>query len=101
MVGTQQTGAFGITLAAASTVIYLNNPFSLNIRLQSEDRVHRPGQTGKAVSYFEIVAEGPRGQRTIDHLIHKALRDKRELAEWTASAWRDALQEQKTIGPLS
>jgi SNF2 family DNA or RNA helicase len=84
----------GITLAAASNVVYLNNAYSLNIRQQSEDRTHRPGQT-RAVSYFDVLAEGPAGQRTIDHIVLKALREKRELAEWTASAWLEALKEQK------
>ena len=101
VVGTPQTGAFGITLAAASTMVYLNNAYSLNIRLQSEDRIHRPGQTGSAVNYFEIAAEGPKGQRTIDHIVLKALRQKRELADWTASAWLDELQQQKASDPSS
>ena len=94
VVGTPQTGAMGITLAAASNVVYLNNAYSLNIRQQSEDRTHRPGQT-RAVSYFDVLAEGPAGQRTIDHIVLKALREKRELADWTASAWLEALKEQQ------
>jgi SNF2 family DNA or RNA helicase len=94
VIGTPQSGSMGITLAAASNVVYLNNAYSLNIRQQSEDRTHRPGQT-RAVSYFDVLAEGPTGQRTIDHIVLKALREKRELAEWTASAWLEALKEQK------
>ena len=95
VLGTPQTGAFGITLAAAPNVIYLSNSYSLNIRQQSEDRNHRPGQT-RAVSYFDFIAEGPRGQRTIDHLVLKALRKKKSLADWTASAWLEALKVQRT-----
>jgi len=95
VLGTPQTGAFGITLAAAPNVIYLSNSYSLNIRQQSEDRNHRPGQT-RAVSYFDFIAEGPRGQRTIDHLVLKALRKKKSLADWTASAWLEALKIQRT-----
>mgnify|MGYP003144188393 FL=1 len=82
-------------------MVYLNNAYSLNIRLQSEDRIHRPGQTGAAVNYFEIAAEGPKGQRTIDHIVLKALRHKRELAEWTASAWLDELKNQRSSDPSS
>ena len=95
MLGTPQTGSMGITLAAASNVVYLNNAYSLNVRQQSEDRAHRPGQT-RAVSYFDVLAEGPKGQRTIDHIVLKALREKRELADWTASAWLEALKAQDT-----
>jgi SNF2 family DNA or RNA helicase len=93
VIGTPQTGSMGITLAGASNVVYLNNAYSLNTRLQSEDRTHRPGQT-RAVSYFDILAEGPKGQRTIDHIVLKALQQKRDLADWTASAWLEALKEQ-------
>lgn len=95
VIGTPGAGALGITLSAASTVVYLNNPHSLNIRVQSEDRNHRPGQT-HTVSYFDVVAEGPKGQRTIDHIVLKALRQKRDLADWTASAWLDELKKQKS-----
>ena len=95
VIGTPQTGAMGITLAASHTVVYLNNSHSLNIRMQSEDRTHRPGQT-HAVSYFEVVATGPKGQRTIDHIVLKALRAKRDLADWTAAAWLDELKKQKS-----
>ena len=101
VVGTPQTGAFGITLASAGSMIFLNNARSLSTRLQAEDRIHRPGQTGSSVNYFEIAAEGPKGQRTIDHIVLKALRQRRELAEWTASAWRDALVEQRSNDPSS
>lgn len=94
VIGTPQSGSMGITLAASGCCVYLNNAYSLNIRQQSEDRTHRPGQT-RAVSYFDVLAEGPTGQRTIDHIVLKALREKRELADWTASAWLEALKAQK------
>jgi len=92
VVGTPAAGSMGITLAASHTVLYMNNSHSLNIRVQSEDRTHRPGTT-HAVSYFDLVAEGPAGQKSIDHIVLKALRQKRDLAEWTAAAWLDALKE--------
>ena len=93
VVGTQSTGCMGITLAAAATEVYVSNDFSLNVRVQSEDRNHRPGQT-RPVSYFDVVATGPDGQKTIDHLVLKALRKKQNLADLTASAWVDALQQE-------
>jgi SNF2 family DNA or RNA helicase len=61
------------------------------IRLQSSDRVHRPGQTNP-VSYFDVMAVGPKGQNTIERVIIKSLRDKEILANWTTDAWRDALR---------
>ena len=73
-VGQPKTGGFGITLTAANTVIYYSNSYDLEIRLQSEDRAHRIGQTNK-VTYVDLVAPG-----TIDEKILEALRNKIDLA---------------------
>jgi hypothetical protein len=64
----------GITLTAASTVIYYNNTFSLDERKQSEDRAHRIGQT-KSVRYIDIVATD-----TVDERILEVLRGKRDIS---------------------
>ena len=40
LVGTPQTGGYGITLTQANTVIYYSNGYDLEKRLQSEDRAH-------------------------------------------------------------
>jgi len=93
VLGTPATGSMGLNLTAAHTVIYLSNDYSLKTRLQSEDRVHRPGQTSP-VSYFDVVATGPNGQRTIDHAIVKALRSKEDIANMTTSAWIKALGDE-------
>jgi SWI/SNF-related matrix-associated actin-dependent regulator of chromatin subfamily A-like protein 1 len=89
--GIPEAGGMGLTLTAAHVVVYLSNGFSLKTRLQSEDRVHRPGQT-RAVSYFDFIAQGPQGQKTIDHLIQQVLRNKLDVATWTSSAWVSALR---------
>lgn len=69
----QDAGGVGLTLHAASTVIYYSNLFSLRKRLQSEDRPHRIGQRNN-VTYFDIEARG-----TIDGEIIQSLLDKRDL----------------------
>ena len=74
-VGNQQAGGTGITLVAASYVIYFSNNFSLRDRLQSEDRAHRIGQT-KNVTYINIAAKG-----TIDEAVIKALTSKKDVAD--------------------
>ena len=74
LVGTTQTGGYGITLTAASTVVYYSNGYDLEKRLQSEDRAHRIGQKNK-VTYIDLVAEG-----TIDERITKSLRKKINIA---------------------
>jgi len=73
-VGNPQTGGYGITLTAAQTVIYFANSFDLAIRMQSEDRAHRIGQT-EHVNYIDLISEG-----TIDEQIVKALRNKMDIA---------------------
>jgi hypothetical protein len=93
VVGSVQAGGAGLNLAAADTAIYLTNTFSLKDRKQSEGRLDRPGQT-KRVTFVDVVAWGPAGQKTIDHHVVKALRKKQELADWTASVWRQKLAEE-------
>jgi SNF2 family DNA or RNA helicase len=74
LVGTPQTGGYGITLTAANTVIYYSNGYDLEKRLQSEDRAHRIGQH-KPVTYVDILAE-----ETVDEKIVKSLRKKINIA---------------------
>lgn len=73
-VGQPKTGGYGITLTAANTVVYYSNSYDLEIRLQSEDRAHRIGQSNK-VTYIDLVSPD-----TIDEKILKALRGKIDLA---------------------
>ena len=73
-VGQPRTGGYGITLTAATTVIYYSNSYDLEIRLQSEDRAHRIGQTNK-VTYIDLVSPN-----TIDEKILQALRSKIDIA---------------------
>ena len=93
LIGTPATGAFGLNLSGAHTVMYTSNDVKLAVRLQSMDRVHRPGQK-YPVSYFDVIATGPNGERTIEHAIAAALRRKEDLANWTCSAWIKALEEE-------
>ena len=74
LVGTPQTGGYGITLTAASTMIYYSNGYDLEKRQQSEARIDRIGQN-KPMTYIDIIAE-----ETIDEKIVKALRRKIKLA---------------------
>jgi hypothetical protein len=86
-------GSMGLNLTAASTFIRLSRDFSLYQSMQADDRIHRPGQT-QAVSYYDIMAEGPKGQSTIDKVILQAIREKREIADMTAGAWVTALSKE-------
>lgn len=75
LVGHPKTGGYGLTLTAASTVIYYSNSYDLELRLQSEDRAHRIGQTNK-VTYIDLISPD-----TVDQKIVGALRDKISIAD--------------------
>lgn len=72
--GQQQSGGIGLTLTAASTVIYYSNSFDYEVRAQSEDRAHRIG-TKVNVVYIDLVA-----QDTIDEPIARSLQRKAGMA---------------------
>jgi len=74
LVGTPQTGGYGITLTAASTMVYYSNGYDLEKRTQSEARIDRIGQT-KPMTYIDLIAED-----TVDERIVKALVKKINIA---------------------
>jgi len=73
-VGTTQTGGYGITLTAASTMIYYSNGYDLEKRQQSEARIDRIGQK-HPMTYIDIMCED-----TVDERIVKALKKKVDIA---------------------
>lgn len=75
MVLQTRTGGFGITLTEASVVVYYDHDWSLETRLQSEDRAHRIGQT-RNVTYIDFVARG-----TVEEKIRDALMSKKDVAD--------------------
>lgn len=84
-----RAAARGLTLTAAEQVIYYSQGFSLEDRLQSEDRAHRIGQR-KNVLYTDLVAQG-----TIDDKVITALKNKKELADQVLD--RAALEQILTL----
>lgn len=93
VVGTPSSGGMGLTLVGTNNVFYFSNDYNMKTRLQSEDRVHRPGQT-HTVNYYDLVAVGPKGQKTINHRILAALHAREDIANWTTSHWVQALLEE-------
>ncbi|MGH0031692.1 MAG: DEAD/DEAH box helicase [Myxococcota bacterium] len=83
-VGQPRTGGYGLTLTAASTVVYYSNSYDLEVRLQSEDRAHRIGQRNP-VTYVDLVTPG-----TVDERIIESLRAKRSLASQVmGDGWKE------------
>ena len=74
LVGTPQTGGYGITLTGASTMIYYSNGYDLEKRQQSEARIDRIGQE-KPMTYIDIMCED-----TVDDKIVLSLRKKVNIA---------------------
>lgn len=75
LIANPHAAGMGLTLTRAHTVVYYSNDFSLETRLQSEDRCHRIGQTNK-VTYIDITAKA-----TVDEHITKALQRKQNLMQ--------------------
>ena len=69
-----QTGGRGITLTEANVIIYYSNSYDLELRIQSEDRIHRIGQNDKC-TYIDLVSEN-----TVDEHILKTLLNKVKIS---------------------
>lgn len=70
-----KAGCRGLTLTQATYFFYYSNEFSLDLRLQSEDRPHRIGQNNP-VTYFDGIAKG-----TIDERLVQGYRDNKQIAD--------------------
>jgi SNF2 family DNA or RNA helicase len=86
MCATTGAGGVGITLTAASTVVFLQRPWSFNDALQAEDRAHRMGsEIHDSIEIIDIVAE-----KTIDQQVREVMRGK-------AGALAELLQDQRIV----
>lgn len=75
IVATQQSGGYGNTWLNGRETIYYSNYEDLELRLQSEDRPHRAGQTNPC-HYTDLIAPG-----TIQVKLVKSLRAKMDIAD--------------------
>jgi len=92
-IGIEGTGSFGLDMSASHTCVTLSSGYSPGRSSQTLDRVYGPGQTAP-ISYHNILAVGPAGQRTIDHTIAAARQQGHDIATWTSAAWVKALKEE-------
>jgi SNF2 family DNA or RNA helicase len=77
IVGNPGAGGVGINLQAASLAIYYSQGYSLEHRLQSEDRCHRAGsEQHSKVTYIDLLCRD-----TVDEIVQQALAGKKEVAE--------------------
>lgn len=76
MLLTVAAGGEGITLHKASTIIFLQRPWSMIQNKQAEDRIHRIGQDADHVFVIDLVTEG-----TAEFNVFDALKDKEDTLE--------------------
>jgi hypothetical protein len=74
-IGTQAKGGIGLDMIQAAHAIYYSNSFNAEHRWQSEDRIHRIGQTHDSCTYFDLITPG-----TVDRHILRSLKQKRDVA---------------------
>jgi hypothetical protein len=75
-------------------MVFLSYGPRLIERTQSIGRIERPGAV-EPMLVADVVAVGPKGQKTIDHKVLKALRSKDDMASWTYARWRELMRELK------
>jgi len=73
LIANHKTGGVGLTLTAASTVVFVELPWSPADILQCEDRVHRLGQQKKTWVWFMV------GEDTIEESMCKMLEEKHDI----------------------
>jgi hypothetical protein len=88
--GIEGTGSFGLNMTAAHTCVTISSGYSPGRSAQTLDRVYGPGQT-EPIAYYNIVAVGPKNQKTIDHAVLAARLNGENIANWTAAAWVRAI----------
>lgn len=73
--GTRSAGV-GITLTAASNVIFLDLPWNPADLEQSENRAHRPGATYESLNIYHVISHD-----TIDGFMQKLIRRKQSIID--------------------
>jgi len=71
---TLSRGSRALTLTKASAVIYYSRDFSVERRIQSEDRTHRIGsERHRVIEYWDLVCSGTVDERTVSDVAVKRL----------------------------
>jgi SNF2 family DNA or RNA helicase len=81
-VGQIATAGLGITLTAASTMVFYSLDYSMSNFEQTKARIHRVGQKN-GCTYIYLIAKG-----TVDSKILTALRNKADLAKMLIDDYR-------------
>lgn len=90
--GNQKAGGASLNFAASPLAVYFSNTPRLIERTQSIGRIERPGAKFPML-IVDIVATGPKGQKTWDHVQLSRLRKKEDMAKLTVNEWRKIIEE--------
>jgi SNF2 family DNA or RNA helicase len=87
-------GKFGLTLTAARTAIYLERSYNGDDYFQSLHRIRRIG-TKFSPHVLHLISCGPKGQTTVDHVIDRVLRFRKDSAiKLTSGLLRNSWQNE-------
>ena len=84
-VGQIATAGLGITLTAASTMVFYSLDYSMSNFEQTKARIHRVGQS-EPCTYIFLLAKG-----TVDEKVLRALKSKADLAKTLVDDYRSGL----------
>lgn len=86
-IGHPESGGIGVTLTKSSVIVYWSNDFKAENRIQSEDRIHRPGMdVNKGATIIDLI------HLPTDQLIMDNLKKKRDLQAMTMGKLKNDLQ---------
>lgn len=74
LIANPPSGGHGLTFVNCKDAVYYSLNYSYELQKQSQDRIHRIGQT-RGVTYYYLLAEN-----TIDEVIYKAVQGKASLS---------------------
>ena len=83
-----RSGGTGLTLTAASNVLFVEFPWTYSDCCQAEDRAHRNGQKNAVTCTYLL------GQDTIDEYMYNLIQSKKDIANGVTGT-DDEVQEQK------
>lgn len=90
-VGHPGSAGMGLTLTASPTIVYFSNDFSGEARIQSEDRIHRPGMdANRGATIIDFI------HLPTDAQILENLRKKRELQSISLGELNEVLESKTT-----
>jgi hypothetical protein len=86
-IGHPGSAGMGLTLTASNEIVYFSNDFNAESRIQSEDRIHRPGMdVNKGAMITDLV------HLSSDLLVLKNLQAKRRLQDMSLGQFHESLK---------